>query len=66
MSLPVGLFSGLIMMATDGTTLDSGNKIPKGVSGDMILAGGSGGGTTGDSASTTPTGVSSGDSTTKA
>jgi hypothetical protein len=45
------------MKATEGTTLDSGN---------MILAGGSGGGTTGDSASTTPTGVSSGDSTTKA
>ena len=53
-------------MVTDGTTLDSGNMIPQGVSGDMILAGGSEGGTTGGSASTTPTGVSSGDSTTKA
>ena len=74
MSLPVGLFSGLIMMATDGTTLDSGNMIPHCAGGGGTTGGSSymnphcagEGGTTGGSANTTPTGVSSGDSTPKA
>ena len=88
MSLPVGLLSGLIMMATDGTTLDSGNMILHCAgAGAGAPAGGGGntggssymnphcagadapageGNTTGASANTTPTGVRSGDSTTKA